>query len=340
MMSPLKYTFVYPPTVSWSKTLFQRPHQLLTHFARMGHYSVFCNSIPDSLGIFYKPENNLYVVNNIKEFVMSPEFQKLKKDSLIVFLFSYPPSYPWVEYFDPDIIIFDSIDEPTDEFQHWRSSYQKAIDISDYITCSSDRLYELSFDYDKTKPRAIVKNGVDFKHFYVKNKPKNPRPVIGFHGALATWLDITLIRELLVKNPLYTFRFIGPNYGCNFAQAVGNYPNLQILSEVPYQVLPQYTMYFDVGIMPFQVRNMTHSVSACKLYEFMAAGAPVVSTPIRENLNQEPYIEIGATSDEISEKINLQLSRLSKSSYIQDVQAYAQQFSWDKKCQQILDLIS
>jgi hypothetical protein len=44
--------------------------------------------------------------------------------------------------------------------------------------------------------------------------------------------------------------------------------------------MPGYVASFDVGIVPFLVTRMTEGVSPLKMYEYMAAGKPVVATPL------------------------------------------------------------
>ena len=58
--------------------------------------------------------------------------------------------------------------------------------------------------------------------------------------------------------------------------------NIHFLGRKPYADLPAYCRQFDVGLIPFKVNELTRAVNPIKLREYLAAGLPVVSTPLPE----------------------------------------------------------
>jgi glycosyltransferase involved in cell wall biosynthesis len=60
--------------------------------------------------------------------------------------------------------------------------------------------------------------------------------------------------------------------------------NLHWLGQQPYELLPQLVAGWDVCLMPFAINESTRFISPTKTLEYMAAGKPVVSTPIRDVL--------------------------------------------------------
>ncbi len=74
---------------------------------------------------------------------------------------------------------------------------------------------------------------------------------------------------------------IGPDHDGSAARIVRR-PNVHVLGERPYVELARYARRFDVAIIPFEVSEITRSTSPVKLFEYMAAGAPVVATPMDE----------------------------------------------------------
>ncbi|MGZ8259377.1 MAG: glycosyltransferase, partial [Caldimonas sp.] len=59
-------------------------------------------------------------------------------------------------------------------------------------------------------------------------------------------------------------------------------PNLHWLGQQPYGLLPQLVAGWDVCLMPFALNESTEFISPTKTLEYMAAGKPVVSTPIHD----------------------------------------------------------
>ena len=64
--------------------------------------------------------------------------------------------------------------------------------------------------------------------------------------------------------------------------ALASLPNVHLLGRKPYADLPAYCKGFDVALMPFRLNELTLNANPLKVREYLAAGLPVVSTPIPE----------------------------------------------------------
>ncbi|MGH7194106.1 MAG: glycosyltransferase, partial [Candidatus Saccharimonadales bacterium] len=64
--------------------------------------------------------------------------------------------------------------------------------------------------------------------------------------------------------------------------ALAALPNVHLLGRKPYADLPAYCKGFDVALMPFRINELTLNANPLKVREYLAAGLPVVSTPIPE----------------------------------------------------------
>ena len=58
--------------------------------------------------------------------------------------------------------------------------------------------------------------------------------------------------------------------------------NIECFGEAPFDRLRQSMALIDVGIIPFVDNALTRHTNPVKIYEFLAAGRPVVSVPLRE----------------------------------------------------------
>nr|WP_243158164.1 glycosyltransferase [Aminipila terrae] len=58
--------------------------------------------------------------------------------------------------------------------------------------------------------------------------------------------------------------------------------NLFYLGEKDYGVLPDYLQCFDVCIIPFLKNKLTSACNPIKMYEYLSAGKPVITTDLEE----------------------------------------------------------
>jgi glycosyltransferase involved in cell wall biosynthesis len=103
-----------------------------------------------------------------------------------------------------------------------------------------------------------------------------PRPIIGYVGVVGEWVDLELLGSLARGRPEASIVVIGPVLVPHGACA--NLPNVHWLGERDHASLPGYLRLFDVGLIPFKHVPLTRSANPIKLYEYLAAGVPVVST--------------------------------------------------------------
>jgi glycosyltransferase involved in cell wall biosynthesis len=135
----------------------------------------------------------------------------------------------------------------------------------------------------------LVRHGVDVDHFAKALDPATPvpaelaalpGPVIGFFGLIADWVDVHMIEALAARRPEWTFVLLGDVV--TDVAALRGLRNVHLLGRKPYAVLPSYCRGFDVGIVPFRTNELTLHANPLKLREYLAAGLPVVATPIPE----------------------------------------------------------
>ncbi|MHB1126058.1 MAG: glycosyltransferase [Bacillota bacterium] len=265
----------------------QRPHQLMQEFARLGVRAIFHSGgqdVPAAAGI-EEVEPNLFICNND----VNP-LARIRLEEPPVLWISYPPFITLIgHYYGEQIVVFDCVDAAEGEFAHWAAGLSQIVARADLVFTASDHLYRM---YRDVRPGVhLCRNGVDYEHFAVPQPApvdikSLPRPVIGYHGALAPWVDWELIAGLADTNPQLTLAMVGPPYEMT---VFPHRPNIHYLGYKPYEQLPAYLHAFDAGIIPFRVTSMTKASCPIKMYEYLAAGLPVVSSCLPE---AETYPEI------------------------------------------------
>lgn len=341
--SKTRYTIIYPPTVDWNEPIFQRPHQLMAEFARQGHFAIYGNIRNDGKGKFWFVNDNLCISNNFKETMSDPAIRIRMEGTKVVLWKTWPDTLTYRSILKTDIIVYDYIDESTDEFWAWKIKINDCMKLSDVVTVTSKRLFDLTKPLfpDKT---FLVRNGADV-HQYLTEDVQIPKDLgalkrmykymIGFVGTLYTWVDYEIIKGIAEKRPEWGFVFIGPDY--NTTPRLPKLSNIHYMGPRKYNELVHYIKNLDAGIIPFEVRNMTHSVNPIKMYEYLACKVPVVTTPISECVALFPYVRTAATADEFVEKIEeaIKLSKGEKEEYVR----IAKENSWTLRVKDIITIL-
>ncbi|MBA3264340.1 MAG: glycosyltransferase [Thermoleophilaceae bacterium] len=110
------------------------------------------------------------------------------------------------------------------------------------------------------------------------------RPRIVFTGAVvATKLDLELLEGVARARPGWSIALVGPVGAGDPRTDVSvleRLPNVHLLGSRPYAALPEVLRGADVALVPYAINELTRSVFPMKVYEYLAAGLPVVTTPL------------------------------------------------------------
>lgn len=328
---------IYPPTLNYDY-LVQRPQQLMNCFSHL-NIPVFFLNLPGPGNENYqgirKVNPHFYLFNNVDP---RPFLNTVQP----VVYYSSAAHVDLVKKFNPSLVVFDSVDEPSDEFAMWKPYYQRALHTADVVLATSDKLYEMA---RKTNPHTyLVPNGCDYHHFSQAASGMLPvptdlkdiaRPVIGYIGVVATWCDLQLVERIAHEFAHCSVVMVGPLYNIS---RVPRASNLLWLGFKPYEQLAAYAGSFDVGIIPFKRSSMIEAVNPIKMWEYMAAGLPVVTTDIPETTK---YGDLILTSRNQSEFMHNLLRSLNEDTLEQKTRRMelARMNSWEQRARQIVNII-
>jgi glycosyltransferase involved in cell wall biosynthesis len=170
-----------------------------------------------------------------------------------------------------------------------------------------------------------------------------PEPRIGFLGYFNHAVDLELIEAALSREPSWSWVFIGPPGGVDppGMARLRAYPNAHFLGFILQRELAPFLRGLSVGVIPFKTEGAyNQSINPLKLYEYMAAGLPIVSTTLREVARFSPPVLMAEDLEAFLQGIRTlasdaeawQASRLAGD-------RIARRETWEERARQILALI-
>jgi glycosyltransferase involved in cell wall biosynthesis len=216
---------------------------------------------------------------------------------------------------------------------------------ADLVVVSAEKLYESKKHLNPNT--HIIRHGTDWRHFrtaldestVVPGEIANlPKPVIGFHGLLADWIDYELIKKVAEHFSHGSMVLIGKvAVDAEIKiKTLDGLSNVHQLGRKPYTELPAYCKGFNVAINPFVINQLTLAANPLKVREYLAAGLPVVSTDIPEVRVLEG-VRVGVDHDDFIAQIEAALSEIRSREAISDDVRHE---SWEAKIEELREVIS
>ncbi len=212
-----------------------------------------------------------------------------------------------------------------------RSGEAEILERADVVFVTAHRLLE-EVHAVRTKNVFYLPNGVQYAHFQDDNRPEPAdiagfsRPRILYVGAISSWFDVALAAEAARALPEYQFIYIG-RVDTDIS-ALTQHRNVHILGPRPYAQLPPYMRHADAAIIPFLKNRITDATSPIKLFEYAAAGLPIVSARLYETEMTRSPAALTDTPDEFVAAIR---AAVAGGRDLPELTAFAQANSWAKR---------
>lgn len=346
--------------IQWDGTLVQRYKQVSIQFSKMDGL-VFAGSLPqiDNVRLLRKISDNLYIINpNIKPLIRDIEnFSKKKNLDVLVrvqstdFSITFEQILKWkekgfkvlYEYVDP---FHEDISGPIPNSILLR--HRQVLADHDIYFCATAK--NLLGEAGRKRGKSFLsQNAVQPSHWKKKFEEKensnvstvlskirtNKLPIVGYHGALAKWINYPLLIQLVETNR-FSLLLIGQEYDNSLKESglLGK-KNVFYLGPVDYAELPNYASCYDISIIPFVFSTLSDGVSPIKLFEYMALGRPIVVTNNSELKDYRSCIK-AIDNDDFIKKLDLALQLKNDQAYLETLHSESQRNTWEKRCEDML----
>jgi teichuronic acid biosynthesis glycosyltransferase TuaH len=228
-----------------------------------------------------------------------------------------------------------------------RQDYKLCVAASQVIVCSEQLLVDKR-DLVEAKNLHLIPNGVHVDHYLSvtdNSKQLHPvtqtwqKPVFGYTGTIhGDRVDVNLVAEIATLNPNATIAMVGPNLlDADDQMLLSRHSNIVFTGAMPYSELPEIMRAFDVCMVPHVVTPFTESLNPIKLWEYLAAGKPIVSTNVAGFKDFPELVHVAESYDVFL--ANLDIALTEDSSIMVARQTIAQQHSWDKRIDQVIQIL-
>ena len=201
-----------------------------------------------------------------------------------------PMMLPFSRHLEAELTVYDCMDE----LSAFRFAPPRLLDLEDELIKAADLVFTGGYSLFEAKKARHANthpfpSSVDPAHFHKARRAQAdpadqahlPRPRLGYYGVIDERFDLQLLDRSAEMRPDWQFVMVGPVVKIDQAE-LPRRPNIHYLGSKHYDELPAYLSGWDVALMPFAINEATRFISPTKTPEYLSAGKPVVSTPIRD----------------------------------------------------------
>ncbi len=252
-----------------------------------------------------------------------------------------PMMLPFSEHVPAQCVVYDCMDE----LANFKGAPPELLPLEQRLFQQADLVFTGGYSlYEAKRERHPsvhpFPSRVDAAHFAaaraVGPEPADqqgiPGPRLGFYGVVDERMDLSLIAALADARPEWSIVIVGPVV--KIAEAdLPRRPNLHYLGGKSYDALPDYLRGWDVALMPFAINEATRFISPTKTPEYLAAGCPVVSTPIVDvvrHYGEMAAVCIAETPAAFVEECEAALALRETADWLAPVEAMLETNSWDR----------
>jgi glycosyltransferase involved in cell wall biosynthesis len=216
---------------------------------------------------------------------------------------------------------------------------QKTMRSNGTIICAVSR--ELADRLAGEGRGIVIPNAIDTVTWSVaRSAPSSvaalPRPLGAYAGTVDDRLDVDAIHTLVRSKALASVAILGPIADAGVAERLAAEPGVFVLGPMTQHDLAGALQSADVCLLTHTVTPLTRAMSPLKLYEYLASGAPVVTTDLPPVRNVDERVVIAADGNYVDAVTRaLSSGRLTERERLAVVETH----SWRRRHETLIDLL-
>ncbi|GAA5027197.1 glycosyltransferase [Actinopolymorpha pittospori] len=245
-------------------------------------------------------------------------------------------------------VVYDAVDLDWTFTRRWnrahlRRGLQEAVAAADLVLASSPALPD-RLPKARREP-VVVPNACDPDLFTPVGEvntaiARQSGPHLCYTGAIDTRaFDARLVATVARRHPRWTFHLVGPATPAGRAPLAG-LPNVHLTGPVPFEEVPAIIRACDVCLIPYRLGGLIDYVHPKKLYEYLAAGKPVVATALPALTAMEGLLHLAANAEEFEEGIEKALASATSPTAVAARRQAAKENSWSARGRQVRALLA
>jgi teichuronic acid biosynthesis glycosyltransferase TuaH len=254
---------------------------------------------------------------------------------------------------DESAVVYDitddwiSRDQPAWLSEQVRRQDEELCRKADAVIVCSERLAGMKRPLAGEKVH-LIPNGVDADHYLPVLAASGPlppqaaawpKPVFGYTGTIHTdRLDVDLVHAVAAQLKQGSLVFIGPNH-LPAPQRLRLLETGRVVfhEAVAYDELPQYMRAFDVCMTPHRISPFVESLQPIKLWEYLAAGKPIVATDVAGFRDYPDLVRLARGPEEFGRQLTAALNE--GTALASQRQAEARMHSWQNRVDEVEDIL-
>lgn len=345
-----KKVVVFTPTVEWNY-LYQRAHQMAACFGARADTRVLFLSAQRHYDHFFcwkQVRPGVFAINARAARRLDALAQDAGQVISCVYNITMAES---LSCYHSDKIIYEYVDDlkfivsKAADFAVYEEKHRALLAQADLAVATASALYaEIQ---DLAKHPVLLPNAVDYDYF---SKPAAELPelrekraqyhcVLAYYGALASWFDYEAVLQSAKAHPDWLWLLIGAVIGSDLERSgVTALPNVQCIPAVPYQKLTAYIASADILTIPFVINDTTKATSPIKLFEYMAAQRPIITSDLPECRKYQSVSRYTSPA-ELDDLVPRALALRQDGDYLELERREALENTWAARCQYELEAL-
>lgn len=219
-------------------------------------------------------------------------------------------------------------------------NYEELLGKSDVVFSNCESLAKAFVDH--TKEVHVVPNAAE--NLIGRGQKGESRfqfpdkPIVGYVGNLRDRIDWILLHKVVKSLPDFHFVFMGPEGDSKNAQSLARHSNVEMLGVVPYDEMVSCLSSLDVAIVPHLDNHLTAKMNPLKVYNYFAAGVPVVSTEVANLASFGSGLVVAQSSEEFVTAIKAALNNRMNTGTA-EWRNRMRSISWSDRIDTILDVM-